>query len=221
VLSSVQVALSAAKELLSNQSTAFALTRPPGHHAGSALSGGYCYLNNAAIAARYLQHSTKTDSQGVVKIAIMDIDYHHGNGTQEIFYSDSSVLYTSIHARDDYPYYTGSEAEIGYGSGEGYNFNLPLPKGTTDEEYCSALEAVTGIIKKVDPYYLVVSLGVDTYSDDPISDFKLTTTCYTQIGRMIGALHKPTLFLMEGGYHLDTIGNNVYSILQAFLSSEG
>lgn len=218
MLSSAQVTLSAAKELLLYQRATFALSRPPGHHAGSALAGGYCYLNNAAIAARYLQSSSSTAEQGLVKIAVLDIDYHHGNGTQEIFYSDPSVLYTSIHAKDDYPYYTGSKEETGYGAGEGFNLNYPLSKGTTDEEYCSVLQAVMEIITKFDPCYLVVSLGVDTYLDDPISDFTLSRKCYTDIGKMIGAVQRPTLFIMEGGYDLDSIGDNVFSILEGFLS---
>jgi len=219
VLSSVRVALSAAKELLSHQVPAFALTRPPGHHAGSALSGGYCYLNNVAIAARYLQRHAISNGHGATKIGILDIDYHHGNGTQDIFYSDPSVLYTSLHAVDDFPYFTGSRTETGCGHGEGYNMNIPLPRGTMDSEYCAALELVVAAIRKFDPQYLIVSLGVDTYMDDPISDFKLTVTGYVNIGKMISGLRIPTLFVMEGGYHLETIGDNVFSVLQGFLLS--
>ncbi|KAH9049538.1 Arginase/deacetylase [Lactarius hengduanensis] len=189
--------------------------RPPGHHAGTSLSGGYCFINNVTVAARFLQgfNQRPTDKPSV---AILDVDYHHGNGTQEIFYSDPSVLYVSLHAEDDYPYFTGSTTEKGIDDGVGANINYPLPRGTQDSEYCAALSNAVEDIKKFDPRYLLLSLGVDTFVDDPISDFKLSPSCYTHIGQIVADLEKPTLFVMEGGYHMETIGKNVRAVLQGF-----
>ncbi|KAH8991936.1 Arginase/deacetylase [Lactarius akahatsu] len=221
VIASVNVALSAARELAITSGSCrpkvgvFALCRPPGHHAGTSLSGGYCFVNNVAVAARFLQgfNQRPTDKPSV---AILDVDYHHGNGTQEIFYSDPSVRYVSLHAEDDYPYFTGSTTEKGIDDGVGANINYPLPRGTQDSEYCAVLSNAVEDIKKFDPGYLLLSLGVDTFVDDPISDFKLSPSCYTHIGRVVADMGKPTLFVMEGGYHLETIGKNVRAVLQGF-----
>ncbi|KAF8583540.1 Arginase/deacetylase [Ramaria rubella] len=167
--------------------------RPPGHHAGSALSGGYCFFNNVAIAARFLQRKIQP------KIAILDIDYHHGNGTQEIFYTDPSVLYVSLHAAQDYPYYTGTSSERGSGAGLGFNVNIPLPRRTTgDVEYQSALRGAVEKVREFGAAYLIVSLGVDTFANDPICEFNLTTEGYRIIGGMIADVGTPTLFVMEG-----------------------
>jgi len=126
-------------------------------------------------------------------------------------------LYVSLHAENDYPYYTGSVEETGEGDGKGFNINFPLPKGTTgDNEYCIALALAVEHVLKFDPKYLIVSLGVDTHIEDPISDFKVTTTCYSRIGKMIANIQKPTLFVMEGGYHLESIGSNVSNVLAGF-----
>ncbi|KAI9445365.1 Arginase/deacetylase [Lactarius indigo] len=221
VIASVNVALSAARDLAITSGPygpkvgVFALCRPPGHHAGTSLSGGYCFINNVAVTARFLQsfNQRPTDKPSV---AILDVDYHHGNGTQEIFYSDPSVLYVSLHAENDYPYYTGSTTEKGIDDGVGANINYPLPRGTQDSDYCAALSNAVGDIKKFDPGYLLLSLGVDTFVDDPLGDFKLSPSCYTHIGRIIADLGKPTLFVMEGGYHMETIGKNVRAVLQGF-----
>ncbi|KAG8685114.1 hypothetical protein FRC09_014950 [Ceratobasidium sp. 395] len=196
----------------------FALTRPPGHHAASAVCGGYCFFNNAAIAATFLQSKSASKGENEkCKVAILDIDYHHGNGTQEVFYKDPSVLYVSLHAEGDYPYFTGTTKEHGDGPGVGFNFNFPLPQHVTgDEEYIATLkQAITGI-SEFSPKWLIVSLGVDTYKDDPICNFRLTSECYIDIGREIGGLGLPTLFAMEGGYHLDTLGINVGSVLSGY-----
>ncbi|THH18624.1 hypothetical protein EW146_g2395 [Bondarzewia mesenterica] len=250
ITASARAAISAAKSLTSSakpsgpESSVFALSRPPGHHAGSSLCGGYCFFNNVAIAVRFLQDShASTMSEGsnpqgeMLPIAILDIDYHHGNGTQEIFYSDGSVLYVSLHAQNDYPYFTGSTKEKGSGEGLNRNINFPLPRGTTDESYSSTLRSAASHIKHFNPAYLAVrcatapalspkasadlerdatSLGVDTYKDDPISDFKLTHACYGEIGRIIARLDKPTLFVMEGGYAVDALGSNVRAVLEGF-----
>jgi len=216
VLASARVSLSAAKELLRSGESVFALSRPPGHHAGTSISGGYCYFNNVAIAARYLQR--ESEGSTCPKIAILDVDYHHGNGTQEIFYSDSSVTYVSLHAELDYPYFTGSREERGDGPGEGFNHNFPLPFGTDDGAYCGELRKGAKVIEEFDPAYLIVSMGFDTFESDPIGGFKLTTTCYAEIGRIIRGLSKPTLFVLGGGYDLDNIGKNVRTLLEGFVT---
>ncbi|KAI9513087.1 Arginase/deacetylase [Russula earlei] len=241
-IASVGVALSAARELAAAsgphgpQTGVFALCRPPGHHAGTSLCGGYCFFNNVAVAARFLQSLSSARAERH-RIAILDIDYHHGNGSkslplalrfslqvkhtdsriaQEIFYSDPSVLYSSLHAVDDYPYFTGAVTEKGVGEGMNANFNYPLPRGTEDSDYCAALLEATENIRKFDPGYLLVSVGVDTFSNDPQGDFKLSHSCYTAIGEIIADLGKPTLFVMEGGYHMETLGENFRAVLEEF-----
>ncbi|KAH9854417.1 Arginase/deacetylase [Lenzites betulinus] len=197
-VASVRVALSAAQSLADNHSESrpavFALTRPPGHHAQDALCGGYCFFNNAAIAAKYL-----LEYCGCSAIAILDVDYHHGNGTQQIFYEDPRVLYVSLHADGDYPYFTGSADERGAGEGLGFNHNFPIPPPScTDTVYCDTLQHAVEVIKRHTVEYLIVSLGVDTYQDDPICEFLLTGRCYPRIGEIIASIGKPTLFVMEG-----------------------
>jgi len=216
VLASATVTLTAAKELLRSGESVFSLSRPPGHHAGTSISGGYCYFNNVAIATRYLQREVGGSTRS--KIAILDIDYHHGNGTQEIFYSDPSVTYVSLHGELDYPYFTGSREERGDAPGEGFNHNFPLPPGTDDDAYCGELRKGTKVIDEFNPVYLIVSLGVDTFWNDPIGGFKLTTACYAEIGRVIGRISKPTLFVLEGGYDLGSIGKNVRTLLESFVT---
>ncbi|CAB4407632.1 unnamed protein product [Rhizophagus irregularis] len=188
----------------------FALCRPPGHHANSILSSGYCFLNNVAISTNVL----KKDNN---KVVILDIDYHHGNGTQEIFYLNSNPLYVSLHGSPDYPWFTGDESERGEGEGEGFNINIPLSRDTDDDEYLKALKKV--INENIIPYnadYLIVSLGVDTYKEDIIGALQITTEGYKRIGEMIKSINLPTLFVMEGGYHLETIGINVGNVLLGF-----
>ncbi|QRV94130.1 histone deacetylase family protein [Ceratobasidium sp. AG-Ba] len=227
-IAAVRVALCAASHLISIETHpkttagpttgAFALTRPPGHHAGSAVCGGYCFFNNAAITARYLQSEMSREGKNEeCKVAILDIDYHHGNGTQEIFYEDPSVFYVSLHAQGDYPYLTGTAEEIGRGPGAGLNLNIPLPQHTTgNKEYLGAMKQAVTKIEEFAPQWLIVSLGVDTYKDDPICNFQLTSECYVDIGREIGRLGLPTLFAMEGGYCLDALGTNVAGVLSGF-----
>ncbi|KAI0714634.1 hypothetical protein C8Q76DRAFT_431838 [Earliella scabrosa] len=218
-IASVKVTLCAARALANSDCSAphgiFALARPPGHHAQDALCGGYCFLNNVAIAARYLlQHA------GCRRVAILDVDYHHGNGTQQIFYTDPQVVYVSLHAQGDYPYFTGAAEERGSGPGAGYNHNFPLPTGTSDDVYCETLLDAADVIRKhEDIDFVVVSLGVDTYADDPICEFLLSQSCYGRIGKTIASLGKRTLFVMEGGYHLETLGENVRAVLSGFMSA--
>ncbi|KAJ3283325.1 hypothetical protein HK104_010442 [Borealophlyctis nickersoniae] len=199
-----QVALTGA-DILMNEAErgVFALCRPPGHHAHKDL---------CAIAVRHL-----IDTHRVGRVAILDIDYHHGNGTQELFYEANNPLYVSLHAAVSYPYYWGSEDETGHSTGEGFNVNVPLKLGTQDEEYLDALKGVIdGAIRAFKPDALVVSLGVDTFKDDPIGGFFLTTECYTDIGRAIASVGVPTLFVMEGGYNVGKIGENVTNVLLGF-----
>ncbi|KAG0337959.1 hypothetical protein BG004_007430 [Podila humilis] len=199
----------------------YALVRPPGHHAQSDMCGGYCYFNNLAIAAQWLIDGSTKHGGKPKKVAILDIDYHHGNGTQEMFYSTSNPLYTSLHSGDDYPYFTGSEEEKGEGEGLGFNINIPLPHATTNDDYVETLEKL--IKDQVVPYkpdYIVVSLGVDTFVDDPIAGFLITTDGYPKIGDVIRRIGVPTLFVQEGGYCIEKLGVNVGGILEGYLGKK-
>jgi len=209
---SAQTALSALDAVLAGERSAFALCRPPGHHAGADYLGGYCYLNNAAIAAE------AAVAAGKRRVAILDIDYHHGNGTQDIFYARGDVLFVSIHAdpRMDYPYYWGHADETGEGPGAGATLNLPLPRGTDLGTYLPALDAALAKIADFAPEQLVVCYGADTFADDPISHFRLRTDDYAEIGRRIAALALPALIVMEGGYAVDALGANVATFLSGF-----
>jgi len=210
--SAAQVALTAQAEIQRGARSAFALCRPPGHHAASDLMGGYCYLNNAAIAAQAFL------DQGHEKVAILDVDYHHGNGTQSIFYGRSDVLFTSIHGHPEaeFPFFLGYADELGEGAGEGFNFNYPLAAGSAWEQWSAALEQACGEIERYAPDVLVISLGVDTFKDDPISQFKLDSPDYLRMGERIARLGKPTLFVMEGGYAVEEIGINAVNVLEGF-----
>jgi acetoin utilization deacetylase AcuC-like enzyme len=210
--SAAQVALSAQAAIAAGAQSAFALCRPPGHHAAGELMGGYCYLNNAAIAAQAFL------DQGRTKVAILDVDYHHGNGSQSIFYARNDVLFTSIHGDPlaEFPFFLGYADELGEGAGAGYNLNLPLPAGSGWEAWGAALEQACQRITEYGAEVLVVSLGVDTFKDDPISQFKLDSPDYLSIGRRIARLGLPTLFVMEGGYAVAEIGINAVNVLEGF-----
>jgi len=211
---SAQCALTAADLVRAYRETAYALCRPPGHHAGVDFYGGYCYLNNAAIAARYLQ----------ARVAILDIDYHHGNGTQEIFYSDPAMLTCSLHADPDeeYPYYWGGADELGTEAGEGFNRNWPLPLGTGDAAYLETLDEALAVVRDFGPEYFVISAGFDIVAGDPGGGFKVTTAGLAEIGRRIAGLagHVPTLIVQEGGYLLDELGTNAVAFLSAFVRQD-
>ncbi|MER9580744.1 histone deacetylase family protein [Mesorhizobium sp. M0276] len=212
VRSAVDVTLTATQEITNGATAAFALCRPPGHHASSDLAGGYCYVNNAAVAAQTLL------DQGANRIAILDIDYHHGNGTQRIFYDRSDVLYASVHAKpeQEYPFLMGYARETGAGGGEGFNLNLPLPLGTTIAAYREALAAALSEIRAYGPDVLIVSLGVDTFVDDPVGGFRLETPDFLTVGADISALGLPTLFVMEGGYAIAALGTNTANVITGF-----
>lgn len=197
----------------------YALCRPPGHHAARDLYGGFCFLNNAAIAARYLQTlPSPLGERSTTKIALLDFDYHHGNGTQALFYSDPTVLFCSLHAdpQDEYPYYWGYADQRGEGPGEGFTQNFPLPLGVTDGPYLAALAEALGAIGAFDPDYLVVSAGFDIFTGDPVGGFNVTTAGIAQIGRAIAALDLPTLIVQEGGYLREALGENAVAFLEAF-----
>jgi acetoin utilization deacetylase AcuC-like enzyme len=212
VKASHDVALTAAALVAGGAPAAFALCRPPGHHAGRRFAGGYCYVNNAAVAAEWLR------GKGAGRVSVLDLDYHHGNGTQGIFYERADVQVASVHADPmvEYPYFLGHADERGAGEGEGFNLNLPLPHGTDFAVWLEALESACGSVAGFAPDVLVVSLGVDTYRGDPISRFRLESADYPAIGARIRALGLPTLFVMEGGYAVEAIGINAVGVLTGF-----
>jgi acetoin utilization deacetylase AcuC-like enzyme len=214
--SSAEVALTAAGLLCEGQPAVYALCRPPGHHAGSDLGGGYCYLNNAAIATELLR------SNSGAPVAILDIDFHHGNGTQQIFYRRADVLVVSIHGdpASNYPYFAGHAAETGDGAGRGYNLNLPIATRASDARYLEVLETALERVRSHAPRYLVVSTGFDTFGGDPVAEngmgFDLTVGVYAEIGARIAALGLPTLFVQEGGYAVAALGENAVMLLRGF-----
>ena len=211
--SSADVALTGAKLLADGAHAAvFALCRPPGHHAAADLYGGYCFLNNAAIAAQYLIDG------GAERVAILDVDYHHGNGTQAIFYERPDVLLLSLHGdpQQEYPFFLGWADEHGQGAGEGYNVNYPLPWGTGFPAWSEALEDACRRVADYAPDVLLVSLGVDTFKGDPISKFQLESEDFTTYGARLARLGLPTLFVMEGGYAVEQVGVNAVNVLQGF-----
>lgn len=208
----VDCALTAAEQVVQGHHAAYALVRPPGHHAESRLFGGYCYYNNSAIAAAYVH--TK-----VGRVAILDIDYHHGNGQQEIFFSNPDVLTVSIHGDpiDNYPYYAGFPEEIGSGPGKGFNLNIPLPSGSSAEYWrkhglLPALERIRAFA----PSVLVVAAGLDTAKADPTGTFTQIAADFHKAGAEIGAMALPTLIVQEGGYRTRTLGKNALALLRGF-----
>ncbi|WP_068115955.1 histone deacetylase family protein [Tropicimonas marinistellae] len=209
---SANTALAAAEAVAQGAKSAFALCRPPGHHCMHAQFGGYCYLNNAALAAQAMRDS------GAAQVAILDIDFHHGNGTQDIFYDRADVLFCSIHGDPDraYPFYLGYSEEVGRGAGHGFNHNFPLPEATAFAAWLEAFEAAAGHISRFGAEALVVSLGVDIYESDPQSFFRISAPNLFEIGRRIAQFSMPTVFVMEGGYANDELGANVARVLTGF-----
>ncbi|MEM0989565.1 MAG: histone deacetylase family protein [Pseudomonadota bacterium] len=209
---SADVALTGQALVTAGERSVFSLCRPPGHHAAQDMFGGYCFLNNAAIAAQAFRDA------GADRVAILDVDYHHGNGTQAIFYQRSDVLFLSLHAdpEEEFPYYLGGADEIGAGAGEGFNANYPLAKGCSFLKWTAALEDACDRIQTYAPDALIVSLGVDTYKDDPISSFLLESEDFRTYGGRIAKLGLPTHFVMEGGYAVAEIGLNTVNVLEGF-----
>jgi acetoin utilization deacetylase AcuC-like enzyme len=214
-LASANCALSAAKAVSDGDGAAFALCRPPGHHAGRANCGGYCYLNNAALAADWLS------SKG--KVALLDVDYHAGNGTQDIFYERADVFTISIHADPgfEYPYFSGYADEQGSGAGLGFHRNLPLKAGADDSAYLSNLDRALKLIAAFDPAYLVLSLGMDIYEGDPLGKIKISSAGIREIGSRIAARGLPTVLVMEGGYDNEALGANIVNFVTAFEERQG
>lgn len=192
--------------------SAFCATRPPGHHAGVDFMGGYCFLNNAAVAAQTLRNV------GCAKVAVLDVDYHHGNGTQSIFYDRADVLFVSIHGdpRTEYPFYLGHADETGEGAGLGFNLNLPLPAGSSKAVWFAALATACEKIRQFGADALVVSLGLDTFEDDPISTFALKSDDYLELGAALKQLGLATVFILEGGYAAKELGLNVVNVMAGF-----
>lgn len=209
------IALTGVDLMQAGESAIFSVCRPAGHHASQDLAGGYCYLNNAAIAAQaHLNAAAR-------RVALLDIDYHHGNGTQRIFYERADVFFASLHCRpqDEYPFLTGYDTEVDEGAGKGYNLNLPMPRGTDYASWSRAFDVALERIVGYAPDVLVVSLGVDTFEDDPVGGFILKTPDYVDIGARLAALGLPTHFVMEGGYALKALGLNVANVISGY--SEG
>lgn len=207
----VDVALTAADLVLDGGEPAvYGLCRPPGHHAARAMAGGYCFFNNAAIAAESITRRTGEP------VAILDVDIHHGNGTQQIFWRRGEVLYASIHADPAhlYPFFLGYADETGEGPGAGANFNQPLPAGTGDEPYLEAIDRALDVIGRSGGSVVVVSLGFDTFGQDPIGTFALTTAVYHEVGRRVAALGRRLVILQEGGYHRPSLGENARAWLR-------
>lgn len=213
-LGGAHAALTAAMLVQEGAHAAFALTRPPGHHAALDYYGGYCFLNNGGIAAQSLLDA------GAERVAILDVDYHHGNGTQDLFQYRNDVLVISIHGDPawSYPWFTGYREEQGVDEGAGWTINHPLQDGITWSEYEPVLSSALKEVENRNCQYLIVPLGVDTYIDDPISGFRLTTADFHEMGRVIARAGFPTLFVMEGGYAVEALGRNVSAVLSGFES---
>jgi acetoin utilization deacetylase AcuC-like enzyme len=209
---SAQTALHAASLVHGGARAAYALCRPPGHHAFAESAGGFCYLNNSAIAA---QHLTALGG----RVAILDVDLHHGNGTQGIFYDRRDVLTVSIHADPVryYPFFWGYAAETGEGAGEGANLNLPLPRGTGDDGFMAALDTALDRVTGFAPTALVLALGLDAFEGDPFAGLAVTTPGFARIGAAIAGLGLPTVIVQEGGYLCPELGDNLEAVLGQFV----
>ena len=210
-VAAANLAADAAGRVLAGTRVVYALCRPSGHHAFTDMGGGSTYLNNAAIAAQVLR-------RGHDRVALIDIDTHHGNGTQGIFYDRADVFFASLHRDpvDAHPYFTGHAHETGAGAGEGYTLNLPLPATTDDAAYLSALETACARIAAFRPGALVVSLGFDAHEADPSDHMALTYDGFTRIGARLAALGLPTVLVQEGGYNVDGIGRCLSRFLAGF-----
>lgn len=205
-------AASAAALLGQGVRAVFCATRPPGHHAAADFMGGYCFLNNAAVAAQALRGG------GCARVAVLDVDYHHGNGTQAIFYERADVLFASLHGdpRTEFPFYSGYADETGHGAGLGFNLNLPLPAGTSADAWFAALDVACAAVDKHRSDALVVSLGLDTFVGDPISRFRLQSADYVRLGARLARLGLPTVLILEGGYAAAELGINAANVLDGF-----
>lgn len=205
-------AVAAADCVIGGERAAYALSRPPGHHARQDAAAGFCYFNNTAIAAIRLRSKH-------ARIAILDVDLHHGNGTQDIFYERADVLTVSIHADPTrfYPFFWGAERERGAGAGEGFNANFPLTRGSKDTQYLAALDKALALIDAFEPGALVIALGLDAYEGDPFGGLCITTDGFSRIGEaIVAASRRPTVIVQEGGYLCDALGDNLTAFLTGF-----
>lgn len=208
---SANCAVSAARAVLDGENEAYALCRPPGHHCFSDLAGGFCYLNNSAIAAQILRGTHD-------RVAIIDVDLHHGNGTQGIFYERSDVFTLSIHADPArfYPFFWGHAHETGEGAGRGYNLNVPLPRGTGDDGFMKGLETGLDQVRAFAPGAIVIALGLDAFEGDPFGGLSVSTPGFARMAQMLAALGLPTVIVQEGGYLCDELGDNLHAFLAGF-----
>jgi len=208
---SAQTAIHGADLVLAGERAVYALSRPPGHHAFAELAGGFCYLNNSAIAAQRLIDAGR-------RVAILDVDLHHGNGTQGIFYDRGDVLTVSIHAHPEryYPFFWGYPEERGQGAGEGANLNLCLDRGTGDEGFMTALDRGIQAVADWGADTLVLALGLDAFEGDPFAGLAVTTTGFGRIGRAVASMGLPTLIVQEGGYLCPELGDNLEAVLRGF-----
>ncbi|KGS19079.1 histone deacetylase domain protein [Burkholderia pseudomallei MSHR7343] len=213
---SAQSALAAAAAVRDGAPAAYALCRPPGHHARVDAAGGFCYLNNAAIAAQALRARH-------ARVAVLDTDMHHGQGIQEIFYARRDVLYVSIHGdpTNFYPAVAGFDDERGAGEGLGYNVNLPMPHGSSEAAFFERVDDALRELRRFAPDALVLSLGFDVYRDDPQSQVAVTTDGFGRLGHLIGALRLPTVIVQEGGYHIESLDANARSFFGGFGALRG
>lgn len=208
---SAMSAAHAARLVLAGEDSAYALARPPGHHASQDLAGGFCYLNNAAIAAEQLRNTFD-------KVAIIDVDVHHGNGTQRVFYARNDVFTVSIHADPIrfYPFFWGYAGETGEGDGRGFNLNLPVPRGTDDDAYLAVLARALDRVTAFSPGAIVIALGLDAHESDPFQGMRISTSGFERIGKQLGSLRLPTVMTQEGGYLSDSLGDNLGAFLGGF-----
>ncbi|MFP4548984.1 MAG: histone deacetylase family protein [Fidelibacterota bacterium] len=209
--SAVDCALNGAELILKNQENrVFAVCRPPGHHAAANYYGGYCFFNNAAVAAFYLSKSGRT--------TILDLDFHHGNGTQSIFYEQAQVVYISIHGdpRTNYPYFSGFANEKGLRLGHGYNINIPLEEGVGNKEYDGYLKNALSKLKEFNSQYLILSMGFDIFEKDDMGSFNITADYFYEIGKIMNNLDIPVLVCLEGGYQIDNLGQNAVNFVEGF-----
>jgi acetoin utilization deacetylase AcuC-like enzyme len=211
IQASANSAVHAAELMMAGVPAAYALCRPPGHHAYADMAGGFCYLNNTAIAAQHLRRKAS-------RVAIVDVDLHHGNGTQGIFYARADVLTVSVHADPSafYPFFWGYAEERGEGAGAGFNLNLPLPIGSGDEAFLAALDNGLARVREFAPDALVVALGLDAYANDPLAGLAVSTAGFEVIGRRLASLGLPTVLVQEGGYPQDDLGRNLVAFLSGF-----
>ncbi|WP_153102232.1 histone deacetylase family protein [Paraburkholderia hayleyella] len=213
---SAQSALAVAAALNDGTREAYALCRPPGHHARRDAAGGFCYLNNAALAAQSLRSRYK-------RVAILDTDMHHGQGVQEIFYGRDDVMYLSVHGdpTNFYPVVAGYEDERGIGAGAGFNVNFPMPHGSTEAVFFERVEDALRALRRFQPDALVLALGFDIYREDPQSQVAVTTAGFGRLGAAIGALNLPSAIVQEGGYHLASLEANAHAFFNGFMGARG